>query len=163
MRKLNFKKLLIMIAFWVIGIAATIGASIYLKSQEGVPYEAVAVPYVKQAVNQISLWDVDKTKALMAPEVLATIPDDKFALAMEFFSQLGALKSLDEPDFQKAFIDQETDLGKFTILEYDVNAVYEKGPAVVNLKLLKRDDSYEVYRFNFSAQALMPEEAKKES
>lgn len=163
MSNLNFKKYFIMIAFWAIGISATVGASIYLQSQEGVPYEEVAVPFVKKAVTEISEWDVAKTKGLMAPEILATIPDDKFARAIDFFSQLGALKSMDEPSFQKAFIDQETEHGKFTILEYNVDTVYEQGPAQVNLKLLKRDESYQIYRFNFAAETLMPEAAKKDS
>jgi hypothetical protein len=152
-----------MIAFWFIGIGATIGISIYSKSQEGVEYEAVAFPYIEKVVKEISLWDTGKAKQLMAPEVLATIPDDKFDRAMDFFSQLGALKSMDEPDFKKAFIDQKTEIGTHTIIEYDIDAIYEKGEAEINLKLLDRNGAYEVYRFNFSAEALMPEEEKEKS
>lgn len=163
MRKLDLRKLAIMIAFWFIGIGTTIGVSIYFKSQEGVEYEAVAFPYIENAIKEISLWDATRAKALMAPEVLATIPDDKFERAMDFFSQLGALKSMDEPDFQKIFIDQKTEIGTHTLLEYDIDAVYDKGEAEINLKLLDRNGSYEIYRFNFSAEALMPEEAKEKS
>ncbi len=160
MSNLNFKKYMIMIAIWFIGIAATIGASIYFKSHEGDEYDTVAIPYIQQAITEISQWNPDKAKALMAKEVVATIPDDKFARAMEFFSQLGNLQSMDEPSFQQVFIDQQTDIGKQTIVEYDVDTLYEHGEAEINIKLLKRGDTYEIYRFNFSSEKLLPPEEK---
>ena len=152
-----------MIAFWFIGIGATIGVSLYLKSQEGVEYEAVAFPYIEMAVKEISLWNSGEVKKLMAPEVLANIPDEKFDRAIKFFSQLGALKSMDEPDFKKVFIDQKTEIGTHTLLEYDIDAIYENGEAEINLKLLDRNGAYELYRFNFSSKTLMPEESKEKS
>jgi hypothetical protein len=154
------KKYVIMIAMWFIGISATIGASIYFKSQEGVEYDKVAIPYIQKAVAEISLWDTEKTKKLMAPEVLAKIPKEKFDRAMVFFSQLGTLQSMEEPSFKKVFIDQETDIGNQTIVEYEVDTIYEHGDAEVDIKLLKKGESYQIYRFNFRAEKLTPMEEK---
>jgi hypothetical protein len=92
----------------------------------------------------------------MAPEIAATIPDDKYARAMDFFSQLGDLQSLEEPEFTKAHVDQETDIGLQTILEYKVDAHYANGAAEIDLKLLERGGSFEIYRFNFSSEVLLP-------
>jgi hypothetical protein len=158
--KLSLKKYLIMIALWFIGISATIGASIYFKSQEGVEYDKVAIPFIQKAVAEISHWDVEKAKTLMAPEVLEKIPEDKFSRAMEFFSQLGTLQSMEEPSFKKVFIDQETDIGKQTIVEYDVDTNYEHGEAELTLKLVQKGAGYQIYSFNFRAEKLMPQTGK---
>ncbi|NIW49323.1 MAG: hypothetical protein GWN14_25070 [candidate division Zixibacteria bacterium] len=160
MRKLNFKKYLAMIALWFIGIGATIGASIYLANHEGDEYDKYAIPYIQKAVAELSEWDPEKAKALMAEEVVAKIPEEKFSRAMSFFSQLGALQSMEEPSFNKAFIDQQTDIGKQTIVEYDVNTHYEHGDAEINLKLLQKGSDYEIYSFNFRSEKLTPQEEK---
>ena len=160
MSKLTPKKYLTLVAFWLVGIISVICASIYSKQHEGDEYAAVAIPYIQEAIAEISLWDPAKAKALMAPEVASTIPDEKFVRAMDFFSQLGTLQSMEEPNFQTAFVDQETDIGKQTILEYDVETLYEHGEAEINLKLLKRGDGYEIYRFNFMSEKLMPQQEK---
>jgi hypothetical protein len=93
----------------------------------------------------------------MVPEIAATIPDDKYTRAMEFFSKLGALQSIEEPEFTKAHVNEETDLGLQTILEYRVDASYANGDAEIDLKLLERDGSFEIYRFNFSSEVLLPQ------
>ncbi len=133
-----------------------IGGSIYYKTYQGAEYDEQAVPYIEKVVPVISQWDPEATKALMPPEIAATIPDDKYVRAMDFFSQLGQLKSISEPNFEKAFVDQETDIGIQTIIEYNVDTIYEEGEAELNLKLLKRNNNLELYRFNFSSEALMP-------
>ena len=68
---------------------------------------------------------------------------------------LGALQSIDEPEFEQAHVDQEIDIGKRTVLEYKINAKYENADAIINLKLLEKGASYEIYRFNFSSEYLL--------
>lgn len=134
-----------------------VGGSIYYKMHQGAEYDTLAVPYIEKVVPIISQWDPAATKALMVPEIVAEIPEDKFVRGMTFFSQLGALQELDTPSFVKAFKEEETDIGTQTIIEYDVDAVYQNGEAEINLKLMEQGDSYQIYRFNFSAEALMKE------
>ena len=90
----------------------------------------------------------------MAPEVSSTIPDENFVQAMTLFSRLGPLQSMDEAKFDELHEDQETKMGTQTIVEYNIDAKYENGDAIINLKLLLRDDAFEIYRFNFSSEIL---------
>lgn len=146
-----------LIAFWAVSMLIIVGGSIFYKKYQGSEYDKLAIPYIQNVIPIISRWDPVATKALMAPEIAATIPDDKYARAMVFFSQLGALQSIDEPEFTKAHIDQETDIGRQTILEYKVDASYANGDAEIDLKLLERGGSFQIYRFNFSSETLLPQ------
>lgn len=155
MKKPDLRKYLALIAFWASSMLIIVGGSIYYKMHQGAEYDQNAVPYINEIVPIISQWDPATTKALMVPEIAAKIPEEKFARGMDFFSQLGTLQELDKPSFVKAFENEETDIGKQTIIEYDVDAVYQNGEAEVNLKLMKQGDSYQVFRFNFSSETLM--------
>jgi len=42
-----------------------------------------------------------------------------------------------------------------TIVEYEVDAKYENGDALLNIKLLERDGSFELYSFNLSSEVLL--------
>jgi hypothetical protein len=90
----------------------------------------------------------------MAPEVLKTIPEDRFVRAMTWFSELGALQSMEEPVFKKVYVEEEIDIGIQTIIEYNIGAKYENGDALISIKLLDRGDSFDVYRFNLSSSIL---------
>lgn len=152
----KYKNYFRLIAFWVVSILIIIGGSTIYKKYQGSEYDKLAIPYIQSVIPVISNWDPVAIKALMAPEIAATIPDDKYARAMVFFSQLGALQSIGEPEFTKAYVDQETDIGLQTILEYRVDASYANGDAEIDLKLLERGGSLEIYRFNFSSETLLP-------
>ncbi|MGD9019126.1 MAG: hypothetical protein PVF84_02690 [Desulfuromonadales bacterium] len=149
------KKYFVLIALWVVSIAAAVGGLEIYKSYQGQEFDKTAVPYIRQVIPEISTWDPETVKALMAPEVAATIPDEKFIRAMRFFSKLGALQSIDEPEFSEAHVDRETDIGRQTILEYKIDARYENDEAEINLQLLEKGSSYEIYRFNFSSELLL--------
>lgn len=153
-KKQSFKKFFIMLGLWLLTIICIIvGINIYEKQQGG-PYKAVATPYIEQAIEKISQWDPEITRALMAPEILDTIPEERLVRAMTLFSRLGPLLSMEEPEFEKLYSEGEGDIGKQTILEYKVDAKYENGDAFLVVKLLVRDDSFDLYEFNISSAAL---------
>lgn len=149
------KKYFVLIALWVVSIAAAVGGLELYKSHQGAEFDKTAIPYIRAVVPEISTWDPETVKALMAPEIAASIPEEKFVRAMRFFSKLGALQSIDEPKFSEAHIDQETDIGRQTIVIYTVAARYENAEAEITLQLLERGTSYEIYRFNFSSELLL--------
>jgi len=91
----------------------------------------------------------------MAPEVSATIPEENFTQATILFSRLGALQSMDNPKFEDVHTGAQATLGDQTIVEYNVDARYENGDATINLKLLERNGSFEIYSFNFSSESLL--------
>lgn len=154
----KFRNYIALIVFWVISMLTIIGGSIYYKKHQGNEYDKLAIPYIQRVVPILSTWDPSATEALMAPEIAETIPKDKYIRAMDFFSQLGALEKMEKPEFEKAHIDEETDIGKQTLLEYNVDTLYENGQAAIHLMLLERNGSLEIYRFNFSSETLLPKD-----
>jgi hypothetical protein len=153
-KTLNPKKLFIMLALWLLTIICVIvGVNLY-EQHQGEVYSETAVPYIKRIIPEVSKWDPEIIRKLMAAEVLETIPEDRFVRAMIWFSDLGALKSMEEPEFKKVFSEQETEIGVQTIVEYNVEAVYENGEALISIKLLDRGGSYDIYRFNLSSSVL---------
>ena len=149
------KKYFVLIALWVVSIAAAVGGLEIYRSYQGSEFDKTAIPYIRQVIPEISKWDPETARALMNPDISATIPDEKFSRAMRFFSKLGALQSIDEPEFEEAHVDQETDIGKQTIVEYKVGAQYENDEAMIFLQLVEKGDSFEIYRFNFSSELLL--------
>jgi len=144
-----------MLAIWLVAILTIVaGSGVYDKYMSS-DYDEAALPYIEKAVEGISTWDPATTRALMVAEVAANIPDEKFNRGMAWFSRLGELQSMAEPEFEKAYVDQETELGKYTILEYNTDAKYANGDATINIRLLDRDGHYEIYSFNFSSEALL--------
>ena len=152
------KKFFIMLILWVVGILAVfIGSELYRRHQAST-YGEAAVPYIKQVIPEISRWDPERTRELMVPEVVANIPEERFDRVIAYFSRLGELKSLAEPEFKQAHVEQKIDIGEETILEYDVDAVYESGPAEIRIELIEGKDGFEVYRFDFRSEVLATRE-----
>jgi hypothetical protein len=144
-----------MLAIWLVAILTIVaGSGVYDKYMSS-DYDEAALPYIEKAVEGISTWDPATTRALMVAEVAANIPEEKFNRGMAWFSRLGELQSMAEPEFEKAYVDQETELGRHTILEYNTDAKYANGDATINIRLLDRDGHYEIYSFNFSSEALL--------
>jgi hypothetical protein len=153
-KKQSLKKFFLLLGLWFVTILTVLAGSIIYKQNQSSEYHDRAVPYINKVIPEISKWDPATTRALMAPEVAATIPEENFTKAMNWFSRLGKLQNIEEPSFVKAHVDQETDIGKLTIIEYDIDARYENDDAEIHLKLLEKNGSFEIYRFNFSAEIL---------
>jgi hypothetical protein len=153
----SLKKFFIMLAIWFLTIVSIyVGSRIY-EDNQGNQYTDTAVPFTKQVVTEISKWDPEITKKLMSPEILATIPEDRFVRAMTWFSKLGALQEMEEPEFEKLYIGEKTEIGAQTLIEYTVAAKYENGEALINIKLRDKDDGFDVYRFNLRSSTLTEE------
>lgn len=149
------KKFLLMLGGWFVLLLVILAGSLIYGRMQAARYDQTAIPYIKKAITEVSQWDSSATRALMVSEVSSAIPEDKFARGMALFSTLGALQGMDEPEFEEVYLDQDTVLGKQTILEYNTLARYANGEATVNLKLMERDGHLEIYRINFSSTALM--------
>jgi hypothetical protein len=153
-KKQPLKKFFILMAIWLVTIMAVFAGSILYNRHQSSGYKAMAGPYIRKIVPEISKWDPATTRSLMAPEVSATIPEENFTRALAMFSRLGALQSMAEPKFDQVHQDLQTDIGKQTIIVYDIDAKYENGDAVINLKLLDKGDSLQIYRFGVSSEIL---------
>ena len=153
--KKSLRTFFILIIIWFVTIVTVIIGSIVYDRHQASEYTDTAVPYVRDIVPIVSKWEPKAIRALMVPEVSAEISEDKFAQTMVLFSKLGALQSMEEPQFEDVDTGSKTVIGMQTILEYEVDAKYEHGEAVLNVKLLERDGSFELYSFNLSSEALL--------
>jgi hypothetical protein len=131
-----------------------IGSIVYDRYQAS-EYTDTALPYIRQIIPIVSKWEPAAIRELMVPEVSADISEDKFAQTMVWFSKLGALQSMEEPEFQEVDTGGKTVIGMQTIVEYEVDAKYENGDALLNIKLLDRNGSFELYSFNLSSEVLL--------
>ena len=153
--KQSLKKFFFLLGTWFVVIIAVIGGSFLYDRYKTSEFDDRAVPYIKEVIPEISQWNPTKTKALMASEVVATISEEKFAQAMDLFSRLGQLQSVEEPKFIDVHSGKQGDIGEQTIIEYQTDVQYANGEATINLKLLLRDGLFEIYNFNFSSEALL--------
>ena len=153
--KKSLRTFFILIIVWLITIAVVIMSPLVYDRYQATKFTDTALPYVIQIIPIVSKWDSDTIRELMVPEVSATISEDKFAQTMVWFSKLGALQSMGEPDFQAVDSGGMTVIGMQTIVEYEVDAKYGNGDALLNIKLLERDGLFELYSFNLSSEVLL--------
>lgn len=154
--KKSLRKFFILLITWLVTIIVIIVGSELYDQHKASEYDDSAVPYIKEVIiPELSKWDPATTKTLMASEVTADISEEKFNHAMTWFSKLGALQSVGDPKFVDVHIGNQADVGVQTIVEYNIDVQYAGGDATINLKLLARDGSFEIYNFNFSSEALL--------
>jgi hypothetical protein len=117
-------------------------------------YEETAVPYLKEAVQQISTWDESTARHYMSEEALANISEEDFTALIKWFSKLGSLQSMEEPTFNNvtSFVTGE---GNYAVITYTVNARYDAGDAVLTVKLSDKGGRFEILGININSMALM--------
>lgn len=143
------KKFFILLALWFVTIMSVFAGSFIYDQYKTSEYDDAAIAYIKAVIPELSKWDPATTKSLMPVDVSAKIPEENFIKAMTLFSRLGTLQSVNEPKFE------ETHTGEQTIVEYNTEARYANGEATINLKLLPRNGTFEIYRFHFSSELLI--------
>lgn len=148
------KKFFILLACWFATIVAVIVGSYIYSYYQAAEYDDRALPYIMNVVPEISKWNPDITRSLMAAEVLETVSEEQLVRIMTLFSRMGGLLSMESPEFQKVLSEEDTGSGKKAVIAYEMAARYENGDALISINLLERDGSFEVYRFNVSSEAL---------
>ena len=127
----------------------------YYKSSE---YEKTAVPYIKENIPLLSNWDYEITKSLMVPTVLENAKEEDFKKIIHWFSKLGKLKNIEEPEFKNVSTRSSmSGGGSETIVTYKILAHYENGDATIMMRLLDENNSFKIYYFNINSMALLNE------
>jgi hypothetical protein len=126
----------------------------YVKYQES-SYEKTAVPYVRAAIPAITSWNTQKVRAVMQPQVSQTISDIDLSKLLGWLSKLGALKGIDEPQFNNVFSGVDTHYGSYKIVTYDVVAHFANGDAKIVLRIMDISGVLKVFSFNINSKALM--------
>jgi hypothetical protein len=148
------KKLFIMLACWFATIVAVVAGSYLYSHFQAAEYDDRALPYIRKVVPEISQWNPEITRSLMAAEALATVSEEQLGRIMGLFSRMGGLRGMETPEFQKVLSQEDSGSGMQTVIAYELAATYENGDALISINLLERDGSFEVYRFNLSSEAL---------
>ncbi len=136
----------------IAAVVLIVNIATWYKEQQ---YEDTAARYVKAVIPELSKWDTESAKGYMAPKVLEQTENERFAKIIAHFSKLGSLKSFAEPDFSRAYTGTNPEEGTQTIITYTVDAVYEKGDAVITISLLETGDSFKIYKFHVSSMTLV--------
>ena len=150
-----FKKILKWVGILLSGLIvlfALLAAYTFYKQSE---YSETAVPYIKKAIPIISEWNPENSKPLFVASTFDNVSDEDFSKLFKWFSKLGALKSMDEPQFAQVSSSDTAREGANTIVTYGVVAHYENGDAQITIRLLDLGNSFEIYQFNLNSKALI--------
>ena len=148
----RFLRVLGIIFLGIIIIFGLIGGWTYWKSTK---YEETAVPYIKENIPKLSSWNLKITKSLLAPSILEMTTDDDLEKLMKWFSKLGSLKSIEEPQFININTTVTAEHGKQVIVLYNILAHYQNGDATITMRLLETEKGFEVYQFYLNSKALI--------
>jgi hypothetical protein len=118
-------------------------------------YSETAVLYIKKVIPIISEWSPEKSKPLFVASTFDNASDEDFSKLFKWFSKLGALKSIEEPQFSQVTSGATVRDGANTIVTYGVLAHYENGDAQISIRLLDLGSSFEIYQFNLNSQVLI--------
>ena len=150
-----FKKVLKWIAILLIGLIVLFVLLAAYTGYKQSEYSETAVPYIKKVIPIISEWSPENSKPLFVPSTFDDVSDEDFSKLLKWFSKLGALKSIDEPQFSQVTSSTTVREGANTIVTYGVLAHYENGDAQISIRLLDLEVSFEIYQFHLNSQALI--------
>jgi len=150
-----FKKVLKWLGIALLGLIALFALLAVYTGYKQSEYNETAVPYIKKVIPKISEWDSDEIKPLFVPSTFDNVSDEDFAKLFKWFSKLGSLKSIDEPQFTQVHSGATVKEGANTIVTYTVLAHYENGDAHISIRLLDLGGSFEIYHFNLNSKALI--------
>ena len=151
----SVKKVLKVIGIIFLCIIALFGAIATYTYMKSAQYEKTAVPYIKEKIPELSSWDPNVAKKYFAPEVLEITKDEDLIRLMRWFSKLGALKGIEEPQFINVSSSATVSNGQQTIASYTILAHYENGDANITIRLLEVENGFKIYQFHISSMALI--------
>jgi hypothetical protein len=148
------KKILIVMGFLLLLIILFIAGLAIWTWYKSSSYEKTAVPYIKNAIIEISKWDPDVISSYMSPDVRKEIIETEFTDLVRVFSKMGILISIDEPQFKTVTISRSKEHGAMKLVSYVVEAKYENGDATIDITLKDMGDTFNIHSFNLYSMAL---------
>jgi hypothetical protein len=157
------KKLLIVLGsvFAGIIILLLIAAIIFIPrtlvlDKKATQYIAENTPAVVDGWNPQNLID------RASPELLSSVKSrEAWDRLFAFFRQLGSLKHLD-PAKGAVISGAYSGQGMYTIGNYTVQAVFEKGSAVISVQLLRVGTTWKINGFHINSDAFLPPKAQSQ-
>ena len=140
----------IFLAILVVGVVgmvfiATKGRALDTESKQ---YVDVAVPAI------VSQWDRQELINRAGPEFMETVKDGDIEKLFTLFRKLGAFKKYNGSEGQ-ANISVTSKNGKVTSAAYVAKADFEKGPAEIQVTLIKHDAKWQILGFRVNSKAFL--------
>ncbi|MBT8763565.1 hypothetical protein KFV02_06420 [Desulfohalobiaceae bacterium Ax17] len=141
--------------FVVLVIVSIIGFLILNYFGNNLDTESMA--YVDENIPKIiSAWDSNELINQASPELLQVMSKEKIEYFFKFFSdRLGSLKEY-KGSKGKANIFITTGEGKVITAAYLAEALFEKAPSTIQIRIIKHDDKWQILEFRVNSDALIP-------
>lgn len=107
-------------------------------------------------------WNPQNLIDRASPELLSSVKSrEEWDRLFAFFRQLGSLKHLD-PAKGAVYSGAYSGQGTYTIGNYTVQAVFEKGSAVISVQLLRAGATWKINGFHINSDAFLPPKARSQ-
>ena len=104
----------------------------------------------------ITNWNVDQLLNRASPELMKVAPKEKIEKLFNAFSErLGPLKEYKGSNGQ-ANMTLITQKGKVITATYIAEAIFEKAPATIQFRIIKRGNNWQILEFRVNSDALIP-------
>ena len=118
-------------------------------------YTEEAKPYLDSNIPVALNWDFEQLKPLLTADSLEAFETERGQKVYKMFSKLGALQSLEEPQFLNAKTGVTTQSGAFDIVNFSMLAHFESGDAQVSVTLALVDDGYKIHYLHINSDAFL--------
>lgn len=150
-----FKKFLkILGSFFLVLIILLVGGFVWfnLTSAE---YVEEATPYLDENLPDALSWDYERLKPLLTPEAEEAFESERGKKVYRFFSRLGQLKSVEEPEFLAAKSGVSIGSGSYDITKFSMLGEFENGPARITVTLASVDTGYKIHYLHLSSDVFL--------
>ena len=139
---------LAIIVLGAIGIAfvAVRGSAL---DKESKAYADSAIPAI------VTTWSEKELLDRASPEFKQAVTTDQLDRLFRWVSGLGQLQKC-EPTQGQALMSATTQTGKMISAQYTAKATFQKGEAMIKLRLIKHGDQWQILNFHVDSPALVP-------
>lgn len=118
-------------------------------------YDEMAIPFINENLPLIATWDYEKYSHLFTAEAREILETEKGRKILSKFSELGALKSYDDPVYLKSESGVFAGRGAYEVFYYSIPATFEAGKANITLLLTTENDKILIYRLNIDSEVFL--------
>lgn len=125
-------------------LALCVGLYFYTQEQKDY-YDRVAVPVATNMITEISSWEKAVLLKHLSQEAQETLDERQLNRLLEHYRGFGRLKTAS--NFQFSTVASALSLLGGSKINYSADAVFENGPAIINVTLVPVGNSFKIYNF----------------
>lgn len=136
-------------------VVVSIGSLYFFLQAKQKKYDALTEPFFAEFIPRLVTWDPDQSSPYWTPELLEKTTPTQLKQLYAAYSQLGALRSYDTPQFQK--ISANTNIPYSSMIDYGVHAYFENGAATLSFQLVPtKDGAIKIWGLYINSEAFLP-------